>query len=122
MQWARAIPEDVVIREAVASDGPALNALEVRAQMDLGGVTLTYDRGEDFLGFARLMENNYSWVADAGGRLLGLAAGAQHPVRIGKKEYDVMLLHHVRVPMEARGGGSFSAINQRVFGAHPNQE
>jgi hypothetical protein len=33
-----------------------------------------------------------------------------------------MLLHHVRVPVEARGGGIFSAVNQRVFGAHPTQE
>jgi hypothetical protein len=119
---ARHIPEDVVIREAVDDDGPALNELEVRAPMQLGGSTLTYDRGDDFLGFARLMENNHSWVAERAGRLLGFAGGAMHPVRIGGRVYDVMLLHHVRVPVEARGGGIFSAVNQRVFGAHPTQQ
>src|SRR5687768_16992841 len=122
MFWSRAIPDDVVIRQATAEDGPALNDLEVRAPMELGDVVITYDRGKDFLGFARLMENNISWVADAGGRLLGFAGGAMHPVRIGGRVYQVMLLHHVRVPIEARGGGIFSAINQRVFAAHPTQE
>jgi len=118
MQWARAIPDDVVIREAVPSDGPALNGLEVRAPMALGPETVTYDRGDDFLAFTRLMEDNVCWVGDAGGTLLGLACGALHRVRIGGEVYRAMLLHHVRVPREARGGGIFSAINMRVFGRY----
>jgi len=61
-------------------------------------------------------------VADGDGKLLGFAAGCLHPARIGGKVYPVMLLHHVRVPVEARGGGIFSAINRRVFAAHPTQE
>lgn len=122
MAWMRAIPDNVVIREAVPADGPALNDLESRAPMVLGDVTVTYDRGDDYLAFARLMENNRSWVADADGRLLGFAAGCMHPARIGGAVYRVMLLHHVRVPVEARGGGIFSAINHRVFAAHPTQD
>jgi hypothetical protein len=90
--------------------------------MVLGDVTVTYDRGDDFLAFARLMENNRTWVAEADGRLMGVAAGCLHPARIGGELYEVMLLHHVRVPTEARGGGIFSAINGRVFGSHPNQQ
>ena len=120
--WVRSIPEEVVIREAVDDDGPALNDLESRAPMVLGDLVTTYDRGDDFLAFARLMENNHSWVAEADGRLLGFAAGCLHPARIGGRVYQVMLLHHVRVPKEARGGGIFSAINHRVFAAHPAQE
>lgn len=122
MAWMRTIPERVVIREAAPDDDTALNDLESRAPMVLGDVTVTYDRGDDYLAFSRLMENNHSWVADDGGKLLGLAAGCLHPARIGGQIYDVMLLHHVRVPVEARGGGIFSAINQRVFAAHPTQE
>lgn len=122
MSWVRTIPEGVVIREAVPADGPALNDLERRAPMVLGDVTVTYDRGEDYLAFARLMENNRSWVADDNGKLLGLAAGCVHPVRIGHQLYEVMLLHHVRVAAEARGSGIFSALNQRVFAAHPTHQ
>jgi hypothetical protein len=55
MFWSRAIPDDIVIRPAAADDSAALNDLEVRAPMRLGPTTVTYDRGEDFLGFARLM-------------------------------------------------------------------
>lgn len=122
MSWVRAIPDHVLIREAVPSDGPALNDLESRAPMVLGDVIVTYDRGDDFLAFARLMENNRSWVAEDDGKLLGFAAGCLHSVRIGGQVYGAMLLHHVRVPVEARGGGIFSAINQRVFAAHPTQQ
>ena len=86
--------------------------------MVLGPLTVTYDRGDDFLAFTRLMEDNTCFVGDAGGQLMGLACGAQHRVRIGGTEYTAMLLHHVRVPIEAKGGGVFSAINMRVFGQY----
>jgi hypothetical protein len=117
MFWSRAIPDDIVIRPAVADDSAALNDLEVRAPMRLGQTTLVYDRGDDFLGFARLMGDNICFVAERQGELLGLACGALHPVRIGGNEYSVMLLHHLRVPREHRKEGIFSALNSHVFGA-----
>lgn len=116
--WARAIPEDIVIRPAVDSDGAALNDLEVRAPMRMGDDTLlTYDRGPDFLGFGRLMGDNICFVAERDGQLLGVACGTSHPVRIGGRTYTVMLLHHLRVPVEHRKGGIFSSLNTHVFGA-----
>ncbi|HEX5265396.1 MAG TPA: hypothetical protein VFW24_01350 [Acidimicrobiales bacterium] len=116
--FARAIPEDIVIRPAQDSDGAALNDLEVRAPMQLGdGTLLTYDRGPDFLGFGRLMGNNICFVAERDGHLLGLACGASHRVRIGGRDHTVMLLHHLRVPVEHRKGGIFSSLNNHVFGA-----
>jgi len=117
MFWTRVIPEDTVIRPAVAADGAALNDLEVRAPMQLGSTTVTYDRGEDFLGFGRLMGDNICFVAERQGQLVGLACGALHRVRIGGSDYSVMLLHHLRVPIEHRKGGFFSALNGRVFSA-----
>ena len=116
--FARAIPEDIVIRPATDSDGSALNDLEVRAPMQLGdGTLLVYDRGPDFLGFGRLMGTNICFVAERDGQLLGLACGASHQVRIGGREHSVMLLHHLRVPVEHRKGGIFSSLNNHVFGA-----
>ena len=116
--FARAIPEDIVIRPADDSDGSALNGLEVRAPMQLGdGTLLTYDRGSDFLGFGRLMATNICFVAERDRQLLGLACGASHRVRIGGREHSVMLLHHLRVPVEHRKGGIFSSLNNHVFAA-----
>jgi hypothetical protein len=118
--WARAIPEDIVIRAARDTDGPGLNRLEVEAPMQIGSRTLVYDRGEDFLGFGRLMGDNICFVADRDGDLLGLACGTSHVVRVGGADYRVMLLHHVRVPVQSRGLGVFSALNNYVFAAfHP---
>jgi hypothetical protein len=117
--WARAMADDIVIRPAVAGDSEALNGLEVRAPMTLGAATkFVYDRGEDFLAFARLMEDNVCFVAERDGELLGIACGARHSVRIGGQRYTVMLLHHLRVPIEHRKGGIFSTLNGHVFGAY----
>jgi len=118
MWWARAIPDDIVIRRASAVDAAALNDLEMRAPMTLGTTTLVYDRGADFLAFTRLMEENVCFVAERDGELLGLACGAAHRVRIGGADYTVMLLHHLRVPVAHRKGGVFSTLNGHVFGAY----
>ena len=115
--WARDLPDDIVIRPAEDADAAALNDLEVRAPMTLGeGTTVVYDRGADFLGFSRLMDENVCFVAERAGELLGIACGAAHQVRIGGQEHRVMLLHHLRVPVEHRKLGVFSTLNGYVFG------
>jgi hypothetical protein len=117
--WGRDLPDDIVLRQATAADSAALNDLEVRAPMTLGSETTTtvvYDRGGDFLAFSRLMDENVTFVADRGGELLGVACGAAHDVRIGGQRHRVMLLHHLRVPVEYRKLGVFSTLNGYVFG------
>jgi hypothetical protein len=117
--WGRDLPDDIVIRQATTDDSAALNDLEIRAPMTLGASTTTtvaYDRGTDFLAFSRLMDENVTFVADRVGELLGVACGAAHDVRIGGEQYRVMLLHHLRVPVEHRKLGIFSTLNGYVFG------
>lgn len=116
--WGRAIADEIEIRKADATDSAALNDLEVRAPMTLGTTTLVYDRGEDFLAFSRLMEENVCFVAERDGELLGLACGAAHDCRVGGQAYRVMLLHHLRVPVEHRKGGIFSTLNGYVFASY----
>ena len=116
--WGRAISDDIEIRQAEPSDASALNDLEVRAPMTLGTTTVVYDRGDDFLAFARLMEENVCFVAERDGELLGLACGAAHTVRVGGRQYRVMLLHHLRVPVEHRKSGIFSTLNGHVFATY----
>ncbi|HUP84466.1 MAG TPA: hypothetical protein VM143_02255 [Acidimicrobiales bacterium] len=115
--WARDLPDDIVIRQAEATDSAALNDLEVRAPMTLGeDTTVVYDRGTDFLAFSRLMDENVCFVAERAGELLGIACGAAHHVRIGGQQHRVMLLHHLRVPVVHRKLGVFSTLNGYVFG------
>ena len=117
--FAKAVADDVAVRAAAPSDSSRLNDLEVRAPMTIGGhTTVVYDRGDDFLAFTRLMEENICFVGHRADELLGLACGAAHPVTIGGNEYRVMLLHHLRVPVEHRKGGVFSTLNGHVFGAY----
>jgi hypothetical protein len=116
--WGRAIADEIVIRQAGADDAPALNQLEVRAPMTLGTSTLVYDRGTDFLGFSRLMAENVCFVAERDGELMGLACGAAHDCRVGGEIYRVMLLHHLRVPVEHRKEGIFSTLNGYVFATY----
>jgi hypothetical protein len=117
--WARAVAEDIAFRPATQDDSRQLNVLEVRAPMTIGeGTTIVYDRGDDFLAFSRLMEENICFVGERAGELLGVACGAAHTVRIGGAEHRVMLLHHLRVPVEHRKIGVFSTLNGYVFGAY----
>ncbi len=116
--WARAIADDIVVRRVVAADSVTLSDLERRAPMILGtGTKVVYDRGEDFLAFARLMEDSACFVAERDGELLAVACGARHKLRIGGQIYTVMLLHHVRIPGEHRNLGLFSVLNNHVFSA-----
>jgi hypothetical protein len=64
------------------------------------------------------MEENLCFVGERDGELLGIACGARHVVRIGGQHHTVMLLHHLRVPVEHRKGGIFSTLNGHVFGAY----
>ena len=115
--WARAMADDIVVRRAVAGDSAALAQLEVLAPMNLGGTTLVYDRGKDFLAFSQLMEDNACFVAERAGELLGVACGARHQARIGGQVHMVLLLHHLRIPVQHRNLGLFSVLNNHVFSA-----
>ena len=117
LQWVRDVGEGVVIREATESEGPLLADLERRAPLAVGDVSLTYDRGDDFFAFARLMEETVNLVAEEGGQIMGLHCGALHRVVVGGKEYRAMLVHHTRIPREHQKKGLFSPLNVRVFQA-----
>ena len=111
----RDVGEGVVIREARESEGPALAALERRAPLKVGNASITYDRGDDFFAFARLMEKTVNLVAEENGEILALHCVALHPVVIGGNEHQAMLLHHTRIPREHQKRGLFSPLNVRGF-------
>lgn len=117
LQFVRDVGEGVVIREATAAEGPILAELERRSPLTVGGASITYDRGDDFFAFARLMEETVNLVAEEDGRILALHCGALHRVVVGEKKFQAMLLHHTRVPREHQKKGLFSPLNVKVFQA-----
>jgi hypothetical protein len=115
LDWVRDVGEGVVIREALESEGPVLAALERRSPLKVGSASITYDRGDDFFAFARLMEETVALVAEDHGEIAALHCVALHRVIIGGKEHQAMLLHHTRIPKEHQKKGLFSPLNVRGF-------
>lgn len=115
LDWVRDVGEGVVIREAKESEGPILAELERRAPLKVGNASITYDRGDDFFAFARLMEETVNLVAEEDGEILALHCVALHPVVVGGNEHQAMLLHHTRIPQEHQKRGLFSPLNVRGF-------
>ncbi len=115
LQSARDVGSGVVIREARESEGPLLADLERRSPIRVGATSITYDRGDDFFAFARLMEEAVNFVAEEDGKIAGLNCGAVHPAVVGGKSLQAMLIHHSRVPAEHRKKGLFSPLNAKVF-------
>lgn len=115
LDWVRDVGEGVVIREALESEGPILADLERRSPLKVGSASITYDRGDDFFAFARLMQETVNLVAEEQGEILALHCVALHAVIIGGNEHQAMLLHHTRIPKEHQKRGLFSPLNVRGF-------
>ena len=103
--------------EEEQSEGPLLAVLERRSPLTVGAVSITYDRGDDFFAFARLMEETVNLVAEENGRIVALHCVALHPDLVAGRQHRAMLLHHTRIPPEQRKKGLFSPLNVRAFQA-----
>jgi hypothetical protein len=89
--------------------------IERAAPIVLGDVSVTYDRGDDFLKFTRLMEENVFYVIEKDGEILGLYGCASHVVRSAGVDHRAMLFHHLRIPANQEKRGYFSALNMQLF-------
>lgn len=105
----------VVLRLATPDDTAALAEVERAAPIVAGERTQTYDRGDDFLAFTRLMEENAFYVVESDGELLGVYGAASHIVRCAGREHRAMVFHHLRIPAAQEKRGFFSALNMRLF-------
>jgi len=101
----------VSIRRATEADGPALRDLERRCAVEADGVSVYYDRGDDYFAQQRLMPHHVSSVAEYQGRVVGVSSDAIHPVRIGGVTYSASYRFHLRIDPEARGLGIMPALN-----------
>ena len=101
----------VSTRQATQDDGPTLRDLERRCAVDTGGVSVYYDRGDDYFAQQRLMPHHVSSIAEYHGRVVGVFSDAFHEVRIAGAVYRVSYRFHMRIDPAARGLGIFPALN-----------
>jgi hypothetical protein len=115
IDWRADLGPGVIIRQATASDTAELAAVERSAPIVTDGVTQTYDRGDDFLAFTRLMEENVFYVVEKDGEIVGLYGAASHHVRCDGQDQRAMLYHHLRIRGDQEKRGYFSALNMTLF-------
>ena len=98
--WERQFDFDVTVREATEADAAVLAEIERRCPITLGDRSITFDRGDDYFAFARLMED-----VTVG---LGFADGVPAAINCGG-----------RVTAEQRGVPSTERADRRSWPSTP---
>lgn len=108
----RAHGSEVSVREASEADAAILADIERRCPIELGDRSITFDRGDDYFAFARLMEDVVVGLASFEGTPAAINCGALHSVRIGGVERRVRSAIHTRVLPEHQRKGLAGAVGQ----------
>jgi hypothetical protein len=111
----RILEFDVVSREATLADAAVLADIERRCPIVLSdGVTMTIERGDDYFGYTRLMDDFLVALGFVDGKPAGVNVAAVHAVRTGGCNYRIHAFAHLRILPEHQKKGLWGAIN-RVF-------
>jgi hypothetical protein len=111
----RILEVDVVSREATLADAAVLADIERRCPIVLSdGVTMTIERGDDYFGYTRLMDDFLVALGFVDGKPAGVNVAAVHTVRVGGRDYRIQAFAHLRILPEHQKKGLWGAIN-RVF-------
>jgi hypothetical protein len=115
LEWQRLFEFDVQVREATEADGPVLAEIERRCPIVLDDRTITFDRGDDYFAFARLMEDVTVGLGFVDGVPAAINCGAMRRAMVGGKETRMMTAIHTRVLPEHQKKGLWGAVS-RVLG------
>jgi hypothetical protein len=111
----RILEFDVVAREATLADAAVLADIERRCPIVLSdGVTMTIDRGDDYFGYTRLMDDFLVAIGFVDGKPAGVNVAALHTVRAGGRDHRIQAFAHLRILPEHQKKGLWGAIT-RVF-------
>ena len=111
-QIDRALPPNVAVRKAVASDGAALAEIERRCPIVMGGKSMYFDRGADYFASSRLMEEATVGIAFVDGKPAAASCGALHRLRVGGSLKTLVTVTHLRVLPEHQRMGLWGAVNR----------
>lgn len=115
----RVLEFDVSVREASARDAPILSDIERRCPIVLGDSSITFDRGDDYFAFARLMEDATVGLGFVGGVPAAINCGGVHSVCIGGVRYRIMTAVHTRILPEHQRKGLWGAVSRVLNGRYP---
>jgi ribosomal protein S18 acetylase RimI-like enzyme len=104
------------IRPATPADNEALIRCELNSPLDLGSVSLRFDRGPDYFAQDRLREHAVVMVAEDGDRIVGIMGGTYHHALVDGRLRTLLYIHQGRIPPEhqRRGiGGALAAAVSR---------
>jgi hypothetical protein len=114
LDWQRIFDFEVTVREATEADGPALAEVERRCPIVLGDRSVTFDRGDDYFAFARLMAEPLVAVGFVDSVPAAINCGGMRSALVGGVERRMMVAVHTRVLPERQGKGLWGALG-RVF-------
>jgi hypothetical protein len=115
VSWERQFDFEVTVRQATEADGPVLSAIERQCPIVLDDRTITFERGDDYFAFARLMEDVTVGVGFVDGVPAAINCGAMRKVLVGGKETPMMTAIHTRVLPEHQKKGLWGAVS-RILG------
>jgi hypothetical protein len=115
LDWQRLFEFHVEVREATEADSPVLTEIERRCPIVLDDRTVTFDRGDDYFAFARLMEDVTVGLGFVDGVPAAINCGAMRKVLVGGKVTPMMTAIHTRVLPEHQKKGLWGAVS-RILG------
>ncbi len=115
LNWERLFDFEVTVREATEADGPVLADVERRCPIVLDDQSVTFDRGDGYFAFARLMEEVTVGLGFVDGVPAAINCGGVHEVRIGGEQMRIMTAIHTRVLPEHQKKGLWGAVS-RILG------
>ena len=115
LEWQRLFEFNVEVREATEADSQVLAEIERRCPIVLDDRTVTFDRGDDYFAFARLMEDVTVGLGFVDGVPAAINCGAMRKVLVSGKETPMMTAIHTRVLPEHQKKGLWGAVS-RILG------
>ncbi len=115
IDWQRLFEFHVEVREATEADSQVLAEIERRCPIVLDDRTVTFDRGDDYFAFARLMEDVTVGLGFVDGVPAAINCGAMRKVLVGGKVTPMMTAIHTRVLPEHQKKGLWGAVS-RILG------
>jgi len=115
LDWQRLFEFNVEVREATEADSQVLAEIERRCPIVLDDRTVTFDRGEDYFAFARLMEDVTVGLGFVDGVPAAINCGAMRKVLVSGTETPMMTAIHTRVLPEHQKKGLWGAVS-RILG------
>lgn len=117
----QALPEGVVVRDAVPEDAAGLEALERAEPIVVGDRAIWVER-DNFFDCCRLMAEPMYVVADDRGRIVAGMGGGKHPARIGGVHYRMGYSHHLRIHGDQQGRGIWAHLADAWYERYPMGE